>query len=367
MSINKNIQIGSLIDNTTTNNQFSTYPSMDYRYGPYKSVEEALSLLQPEIRCIGLTIGVLQENEITEYWFNGGIEDTNLIFKRGKIIWNGENLTDLIGKKQFITVNGLEAIGTVDTSELNIPCVCCVITPQEDIFYKWDGITWQRLNTDTSSSIDNLYTLKCINNLPSLFFQVDLDTSCYLKFTFTSVDTQNISTNESGVCKIYLKNKDYDIFTPVESFNVQSNEEIIHDVYKYLSSGSNNIMIRVTGDVSHETSFALFYSVYLRIYKLDLQVIKGSQIYRDGQGFVAMLKATVYLGNDDVTSTYNTSQFVWSRDSENELGDPNWAITHQNVGNIIDITTNDLVGVTTIIVDLYESNGIQTLTNSINF
>jgi hypothetical protein len=53
----------------------------DSRYGTYTSTTIALSNITTAYRYIGLTVGIISGSTITEYWFQGGIADINLIQK----------------------------------------------------------------------------------------------------------------------------------------------------------------------------------------------------------------------------------------------------------------------------------------------
>ena len=46
--------------------------NLDYKYGPYGSVEEAFSSIPSAFRTIGLTVGVIENGVIQEYWFKSG-------------------------------------------------------------------------------------------------------------------------------------------------------------------------------------------------------------------------------------------------------------------------------------------------------
>ena len=77
---------------TTINNRIicnEVHANLDEYYGPYNSVEQALQTLGSETingvnynkRCVGLTIGVLSNGVITEYWFKNGTGDNDLVEK----------------------------------------------------------------------------------------------------------------------------------------------------------------------------------------------------------------------------------------------------------------------------------------------
>ncbi|MFW6243415.1 MAG: hypothetical protein ACOC2W_04580, partial [bacterium] len=56
--------------------------NVDVRYGPYISINEALSGTSGT-RKQGLTVGVIENDEVVEYWFRDGIEDSDLVKKIG--------------------------------------------------------------------------------------------------------------------------------------------------------------------------------------------------------------------------------------------------------------------------------------------
>lgn len=75
------ITVGQLINNNASDEQFKPYPNLDYKYGPYSSIAEALAKIPVEVRAIGLTVGIRTNSNIKEYWFNEGVEDRNLVVK----------------------------------------------------------------------------------------------------------------------------------------------------------------------------------------------------------------------------------------------------------------------------------------------
>lgn len=75
------VTISDIVNFTGNDSEFNPYPQMDGRYGPYDSVSAALTALTASKRCVGLTIGVKSGNSITEYWFKGGVLDSNLVEK----------------------------------------------------------------------------------------------------------------------------------------------------------------------------------------------------------------------------------------------------------------------------------------------
>lgn len=58
--------------------------NIDYKYGPYHSLDEAYETLGEDgddVIAIGLTVGILTDNGIVEYWFKNGITKEDLVLK----------------------------------------------------------------------------------------------------------------------------------------------------------------------------------------------------------------------------------------------------------------------------------------------
>ena len=75
------ITVGQLINNNATDKDFKPFPNLDFKYGPYSSIAEALSNIPAELRAVGLTVGIRVNSTIQEFWFNGGVRDVDLVVK----------------------------------------------------------------------------------------------------------------------------------------------------------------------------------------------------------------------------------------------------------------------------------------------
>lgn len=80
------IDIAQRINSNAVDKDFNPYPNIDYKYGPYNSIIEVIAKLNKSVRSIGLTVGVINDGIIEEYWFKSGIEDKNLVRKINEII-----------------------------------------------------------------------------------------------------------------------------------------------------------------------------------------------------------------------------------------------------------------------------------------
>ena len=89
----------------------------------------------------------------------------------------------------------------------------------------------------------------------------------------------------------------------------------------------------------------------------------GYDTYREGQqNYNHTLALKIFHDTEDVTDTINIAQFTWMRVSDNTLGDPTWNDLHANAGSSIDITMDDLAGDTSFIVQFYDVETQQRLT-----
>lgn len=65
----------------------SPYSNIDYYYGPYNNLNEAISTIKSNRRKKGLTVGILDETfGIREYWWAKGTDDDDLVLKENKVI-----------------------------------------------------------------------------------------------------------------------------------------------------------------------------------------------------------------------------------------------------------------------------------------
>lgn len=84
------ITVGQLINNNATDKDFKPLPNLDFKYGPYSSIAEALSNIPAELRAVGLTVGIRVNSTIQEFWFNGGVRDADLVVKNNGSGGSGE-------------------------------------------------------------------------------------------------------------------------------------------------------------------------------------------------------------------------------------------------------------------------------------
>lgn len=83
IAIGKQLQLGKKV------------ASLDAKYGPYASREAAYDALGPEnmdVIAQGLTVGIIENGEIVEYWWQGGTSLSNLVKKVPDVYVDVKNL-----------------------------------------------------------------------------------------------------------------------------------------------------------------------------------------------------------------------------------------------------------------------------------
>ena len=109
-NIGKPILLGSIV------------PNIDSKYGPYNSKDAAIAALGmngQDCICVGLTVGIIENNKIVEYWFQGGTSEENLIKKSPLSI---VELKDLV-KDSVIPEHSTFCLYTYNANPVNsVPC-----------------------------------------------------------------------------------------------------------------------------------------------------------------------------------------------------------------------------------------------------
>ena len=118
-----------------------------------------------------------------------------------------------------------------------------------------------------------LYYIRTVNNLETRNFAVSHNKVCIIDFTFVSQFRESAeepyeNTGERGYVQVYAraKGKEYKL---VSEFYCDSNISVKIDVKDYLTSGENDIMIRVSGEESLQAAPALTYGITLTALSLN--------------------------------------------------------------------------------------------------
>ena len=110
--------------------------------------------------------------------------------------------------------------------------------------------------------------LRIINNLDSKSLSASKGEPCHLNFTFISQERYTTNepyedTGERGFCQISVKNSNSAEYLVVKQLYISSGSPFSIDVAEFLASGANNVMIKVTGEVTEVTAPAFVYTVQL--------------------------------------------------------------------------------------------------------
>ena len=110
--------------------------------------------------------------------------------------------------------------------------------------------------------------IRVVNNLDSKNLSASKGDPCVLDLTFVSQERYSISdpyenTGERGLLQIAVKNTVNSEYVVVKEMYIPSAVSIKVDIAEYLSSGANNVMVKVTGEVTEESTPAFVYTVQL--------------------------------------------------------------------------------------------------------
>lgn len=180
-------------------------------------------------------------------------------------VMDGEQVSDLL------TEEGSEIVATTLGELTNVDNAADNTVDSDVILFKAKGSnTW---TTKLLSEIGGGQTgvqrnVRIINNLDSKNLSASKGELCYLDFTFISQeryseDERYEDTGERGLCQISIKNTNNDDFVVVKQVWVSSNVAVKMDVAEFLSSGSNQVMIKVMGEITEVTTPAFVYTVQL--------------------------------------------------------------------------------------------------------
>lgn len=130
-----------------------------------------------------------------------------------------------------------------------------------------------------------LYYLRAANRSPSTTLSASKSAGeCTVRFMFVSRtkdvgQTEYMDTGEWGTYEIFAKAGD-GTFVSKARGRCQSNTVTTVDVFRYLESGQNSIMVKITGEVTGQTSPALVYSITLSALFLSVSEFNWWKAYQ---------------------------------------------------------------------------------------
>ena len=273
------------------------------------------------------TLGGLRNVDDTADTFSD--TDDILVRKAGTKEWSVERLI----RAGWIPVGTTSERDALDTSLLLKGCVCYVYN--EDVLYKWTGTAWEKKELGGGGSTGIQRNVRIVNNLDSKNISASKGEPCLLRFTFVSQERYDSGeayedTGERGVCQISVKSSNSDEYAVVKQLSVNSAVPTTVDVAEFLTSGVNNVMIKVTGTVTEVTTPAFVYTVQLTSLSVDAGNFKWWTAYT---GNVTL---PLYIGGNVSKTLYvNISGTDYNESYEVALGTSvyvetayNYAIPH---------------------------------------
>lgn len=185
------------------------------------------------------------------------------------------------GKGGFKCVRTLVERDTIPADRLEVPTLCYVF--DEDLFFVWDGTNWNDKEMG-GADVGLQRNVRIVNNLDSKNVTASKGEPCLLKFTFVSQERYSSkepyeNTGEQGLCEISVRNTDKSEYEVVKLIYVKSATPLSVDVAEFLTSGTNNVMIKVTGEVTEVVTPAFVYTVQLTALSISADNFKWWTAY----------------------------------------------------------------------------------------
>lgn len=187
----------------------------------------------------------------------------------------------IYGKGGFKCVRTTTERDAIPVDRLEVPTLCYVF--DDDLFYVWDGSLW---NIKEMGGVDEglQRNVRIVNNLDSKNVSASKGEPCLLKFTFVSQERYSSkepyeNTGEEGLCQISVRNTVNADYVVAKQIYVKSGVPLSIDVAEFLTSGANNIMIKVTGNVTEVTTPAFVYTVQLTSLSINADNFKWWTAY----------------------------------------------------------------------------------------
>lgn len=185
------------------------------------------------------------------------------------------------GKGGFKCVRTMIDRDAIPADRLEVPTLCYVF--DEDLFYVWDGSQW---NDKEMGGVETglQRNVRIVNDLDSKNVAASKGESCLLKFTFVSQERYSSkvpyeNTGERGLCQISVRNSINAEYVVVKQMYVNSATPLSIDVAEFLTSGANNVMIKVTGEITEVTTPAFVYTVHLTALSINADNFKWWTAY----------------------------------------------------------------------------------------
>lgn len=170
------------------------------------------------------------------------------------------------------------------------------------------------------SSSGMYYKLRVVNGLDSRNIVASKGEPCNILFTFVSqqketADEEYQDTGERGWCEVSVKRATDDSFMIVKEYYVQSNILQTMDVSSYLGTGSNTVRVKITGELTEQTTPAFAWTAQLTALSIDAPNFAWWSAYSD-----AFTIPYLIGGNTDKTLNVKVTGTNYEKDYSIALG-----------------------------------------------
>ncbi|CUP44362.1 leucine-rich repeat domain-containing protein [Bacteroides thetaiotaomicron] len=185
------------------------------------------------------------------------------------------------GKGGIKCVRTIAERDDIPLERLEVPTLCYVL--DDDLFYIWDGSKWN-VKEMGNTEIGLQRNVRIVNDLDNKNISASKGEPCYLKFTFISQERYSSkdpyeNTGERGLCQISVRNSNNAEYVVVKMMYVNSATSLNVDVAEFLTSGANNVMIKITGEITEATTPAFVYTVQLTTLSINADNFKWWTAY----------------------------------------------------------------------------------------
>lgn len=181
-------------------------------------------------------------------------------------VLSGDAVCDLL------TEEGSEVAATTLGELTNVDATADITGEEDVVLFRaknsgmWSLLPVSSIGGGGGSEIQR--NIRLVNNLDSKNISASKGERCLLNFTFVSQERYSFSepyedTGERGLLQVSARSAENSEYVVVKQMYINSGVPFSLDVAEYLASGANNIMLKVTGEVTEATTPAFVYTVTL--------------------------------------------------------------------------------------------------------
>ena len=262
------------------------YSNIDFLYGPYNSKSEACNKININVRKVGLTVGIIEQGSVVEYWWRDATDNKSLILKnssKDKVDALEERINDLEdGFDQTFTLEEKQKLAEIEEGANN--------TDNDDV-ESW-GFTKNK-GTVTKVRINGQ------NIEPSTDGLVDLGRVELIQADAKLPNDYEISTLSNDDLKLYPGESYNSAFSKLEK-SILDNEEVTTAALNDLETKKQNTLTAGNGISINEGVISSTNESYIIYFNGEVNAKEVSKAISDGK--------PIYLFKANII--YNLSQFI---------------------------------------------------------